>query len=64
MVVGWPWMSEAIALASKHGNFFIGTSAYAPRYWTPELVKFINAHGRNKVMWGTDLNRKAGSNSS
>lgn len=52
---GWPWMSEAIALASKHGNFFIGTSAYAPRYWTPELVKFINAHGRNKVMWGTDF---------
>ena len=52
---GWPYMSEAIALASKHPNFYIGTSAYAPKYWTPELVKFIDAHGRNKVMWGTDF---------
>ena len=52
---GWPWMSEAIALASKHPNFYIGTSAYSPKYWTADLVQYINAHGRNKVMWGTDF---------
>ena len=52
---GWPWVEEAIALAYKHPNVYIGTSAYAPKYWKPELVRFINGRGRNKVMWGTDF---------
>ncbi|MGH6880804.1 amidohydrolase family protein [Hypericibacter sp.] len=51
---GWPWTEEAISLAWKHPNLFLGTSAHAPRYWKPELVKFINSHGQDKVMWGTD----------
>jgi predicted TIM-barrel fold metal-dependent hydrolase len=51
---GWPWTEEAIALAWKHPNMFLGTSAHAPRYWKPELVKFINSHGQDKVLWGTD----------
>jgi predicted TIM-barrel fold metal-dependent hydrolase len=52
---GWPWVKEAIALAWKHPNVFIGTSAYAPKYWEPELVKFIDSRGQDKVMWGTDF---------
>ena len=52
---GWPWVEEAIALASKHPNVFMGTSAYAPKYWTPEFVKFINGRGQDKVVWGTDF---------
>jgi predicted TIM-barrel fold metal-dependent hydrolase len=51
---GWPWTEEAIALAWKHPNVFLGTSAHAPKYWKPELVKFINSHGQDKVVWGTD----------
>lgn len=51
---GWPWVEEAIALAWKHPNVFLGTSAYAPKYWKPELVKFINSHGQDKAVWGTD----------
>ena len=50
----WPWVEEAIALASKHPNVYMGTSAYAPKYWPPELVRFIDSRGRDKVMWGTD----------
>jgi len=52
---GWPWVEEAIALAYKHPNYYIGTSAYAPKYWRPELVRFINGRGKHKVMWGTDF---------
>ena len=52
---GWPWVQEAIALASKHANVFMGTSAYAPKYWEPEFVKFINTRGQDKVLWGTDF---------
>jgi uncharacterized protein len=51
---GWPWTEEAISLAWKHPNLFLGTSAHAPKYWKPELVKFINSHGQDKTMWGTD----------
>lgn len=51
---GWPWVEEAIALAWKHPNVFLGTSAHAPKYWKPELVKFINSHGQDKAVWGTD----------
>ena len=52
---GWPWVEEAIALAWKHPNVFLGTSAYAPKHWKPEMVKFINSHGQDKCMWGTDF---------
>ena len=52
---GWPWVEEAIALAWKHPNVFLGTSAYAPKYWKPEMVRFIDAHGKDKCMWGTDF---------
>jgi predicted TIM-barrel fold metal-dependent hydrolase len=52
---GWPWVEEAIALAWKHPNVFIGTSAYKPKNWSPQLVKFINSWGKGKVMWGTDF---------
>lgn len=52
---GWPWVEEAIALASKHPNVYLGTSAYAPKYWKPELVRFINSWGQDKVLWGSDF---------
>lgn len=52
---GWPWVEEAIALASKHPNVYLGTSAYAPKYWKPEMVKFINSWGQDKVLWGSDF---------
>jgi uncharacterized protein len=52
---GWPWVEEAIALVSKHPHVFLGTSAYAPRYWRPEMVQYLNSRrGRDKVLWGTD----------
>ena len=51
---GWPWVEEAISLTAKHVNVFLGTSAYAPKYWKPEFVRFINSWGQDKVLWGTD----------
>ena len=52
---GWPWVNEAIALVGKHPNMYLGTSAYAPKYWTPEMVQFLDSRrGRDKVIWGTD----------
>lgn len=51
---GWPWVEELIALAWKHPNLYIGTSAHAPKYWDPALVRFLDARGRGKVLFGTD----------
>jgi predicted TIM-barrel fold metal-dependent hydrolase len=51
---GWPWVEELIALAWKHRNLFIGTSAHAPKYWDPALVRFLGSRGMGKVLFGTD----------
>jgi predicted TIM-barrel fold metal-dependent hydrolase len=43
-----------IALAWKHANVYIGTSAHRPKYLDPALVRFANSRGRGKVLFGTD----------
>ena len=52
---GWPWCEELIALAWKHSNVYIGTSAHSPKYWDKSLVNFANTRGLGKVMWSTDF---------
>lgn len=53
---GWPWVEELIAVAWKHPNVYIATTAHAPRYWKPELVSFLNTRrGIGKVMYGSDF---------
>ena len=51
---GWPWVEEMISVAWKHPNVYIGSDAYAPRYWKPEFIHFINSWGQNKVIFGSD----------
>lgn len=51
---GWPWVEELIALAWKHRNVYIGTSAHHPKYWDPSLVRFANTRGKGKVLFGSD----------
>ena len=51
---GWPWVEEMISVAKKHPNVYIGSDAYAPKYWTSEFIHFINSWGRDKVIFGTD----------
>lgn len=53
--IGWPWTEEMIAVAYKHPNVYIGSDAYAPRYWSSEFVKFIDSWGQDKVLFGTDF---------
>ena len=51
---GWPWVEELLALAWKHRNVYVGTSAHAPKYWDPALVRFLGSRGKGKVLFGTD----------
>jgi hypothetical protein len=52
--VGYPWTEEMIAVATKHPNVYIDTSAYTVRRYPPALVAYLRAHGAGKVLFGTN----------
>lgn len=52
--IGYPWTNEAIAVATKHENVFIDTSAYTVGRYPAELVSFMQGHGRHKILFGTN----------
>ena len=52
--IGYPWTQEMVAVATKHENVYIDTSAYTTRRYPPELVEYMRGHGRTKVMFGTN----------
>jgi predicted TIM-barrel fold metal-dependent hydrolase len=53
--IGYPWTDEMIALAWKHENVYIDTSAHLPRYYPPQLLHFMNTYGQDKVLFGTNF---------
>ncbi|MCH2171311.1 amidohydrolase family protein [Myxococcota bacterium] len=50
---GWPWVDEALAMALKHPNVFLGTATYPPHHWSSELCRFITGPGRGKTVFGS-----------
>jgi uncharacterized protein len=53
--IGYPWTEEMVAVARKHENVFIDTSAYTAKRYPPELVRYLTSRsGRRKVMFGTN----------
>lgn len=52
--IGYPWTTEMIAVADKHPNVFIDTSAYSANRYPTELVDYLRGRGRTKVLFGTN----------
>ena len=53
--IGYPWTEEMVAVARKHANVYIDTSAYTVRRYPPELVAYLRSSGgRRKVLFGTN----------
>lgn len=53
--VGYPWTEEMVAVARKHPNVYIDTSAYTIQRLPDELVKFMKTGtGQRKVLFGTN----------
>jgi uncharacterized protein len=53
--IGYPWTEEMVAVARKHENVFIDTSAYTAKRYPSELVSYMRSRsGRRKVMFGTN----------
>ncbi|WP_255197648.1 amidohydrolase family protein [Halorarius litoreus] len=51
---GWPWSQELEAIAWKHDNVYMATTAHAPKYWEENVVQFIRTRGQDKSLFGTD----------
>ena len=52
--IGIPWTDEMISMAWKHENVYIGSDAYAPKYWPDSFVHYLKTYGQDKVLFGTD----------
>jgi uncharacterized protein len=52
--MGFPWTDEMIAVVTKHENVYIDTSAYTIKRYPAELVRYMEGHGKRKVMFGTN----------
>lgn len=52
--IGYPWTTEMIAVATKHTNVYIDTSAYIAKRYPTELVDYLKRHGSRKVLFGTN----------
>jgi uncharacterized protein len=53
--IGYPWTEEMVAVARKHENVYIDTSAYTAKHYPPELVRYMQSKsGRRKVLFGTN----------
>ena len=52
--IGYPWTEEMVALARKYPNVHIDTSAHTTRRYPPELVAYLRADGRKKVLFGSN----------
>lgn len=52
---GWPWVDEAVSMAMKFPNVYLGTGAYPPRHWHASVHQFLAGPGRRKVLFGTNF---------
>lgn len=53
--VGYPWTEEMVAVARKHENVYIDTSAYTIARLPEELIRFMKTRtGQRKVLFGTN----------
>lgn len=44
-----------VAVAWKHKNVYIDTSAYDPKYYPEALIRFMKTTGRKKVLFGSNF---------
>lgn len=51
--LGWPWTAEAIAMALKFPNVYLGTATFPPRRWPREVLDFLAGSGRDKCLYGS-----------
>lgn len=51
----WPWEDEALATALHKGNVFLDLSGWAPKYFSPGLIRYVTTRLQDKVLFGSDF---------
>jgi hypothetical protein len=51
---GFPWIDEWISMIWRHNNVYGNIGAYYPSDLHPDIIKFMNGRGQNKIMWATN----------
>lgn len=51
---GWPWESEALAVTLHKANVYLDLSGWAPKYFSAEVLKYVNSRISDKVLFGSD----------
>jgi predicted TIM-barrel fold metal-dependent hydrolase len=46
-----PWQDLAIKLMLKWPNLYYSTSAFAPKHYPPEIIKYANTRGADKIIY-------------
>ncbi|MEH7249227.1 amidohydrolase family protein [Neobacillus niacini] len=52
--IGWPWTAEMIAVAWRHPNVYIDTSAHTPKHFPDEFTHFLKTYGKDKCIFASD----------
>lgn len=52
--IGWPWTAEMIAVAWRHPNVYIDTSAHTPKHFPAEFIQFLRTFGQDKCIFASD----------
>ena len=53
--IGWPWTEEMIAVAWKHRNVYIDTSAHLPKHYPERFVNYMTKFGKDKCLFASDF---------
>ena len=48
---GEPWVDVCVKLLLRWPNTYYATTAFAPRYYRPEIIHLLNRRAPNKVIW-------------
>lgn len=46
-----PWTAMACKLMLKYPNLYYSTSAFAPKHYPEDIIKFANSRGADKIMY-------------
>jgi predicted TIM-barrel fold metal-dependent hydrolase len=52
--MGHPWIEEVVALLVRHPNFYLMTSAWAPRYYPEPILHYAASRGIGRIMFASD----------
>jgi uncharacterized protein len=48
---GEPWVETCVKMLLRWPNLYYATTAFAPRYYPPQILDLLNTRGRDRVIW-------------